>query len=68
MGAQAITPEEICPPSRVRVCVSVSVNVRVGGQFSSNSKVVLKINFKVFVENVKKAEGTFSNESIYEKK
>ena len=35
MGAQAITPEEICPPSRVRVWVSVSVNVRVGGQFSS---------------------------------
>lgn len=25
-------------------------------------------NFKVYAENVAKAEGTFSNESIYEKK
>ena len=37
-------------------------------QGKSNNKVVFKINFKVFIENVKKAEGTISSESIYEKK
>ena len=34
----------------------------------NQTTVIFEINFKVFVENVTKAEGTFPNESIYEKK
>ena len=35
MGAQTISSEENCPMVRVRVCVRVSVRVRVGGHYSS---------------------------------